>query len=120
MPSKRNLKRKKIKTKKKSLKMFRRTIKRGGNKGNNLRQQLVNACKQNDWNEYNRITDEIISDYINGDKSFFIHLNRNFHTFKPETKKCLELALTRAQEETIPESMSHLYSIMQMTGKAPM
>jgi len=87
-------------------------------KGSNLRQKLVTLCKKEeleekrDWKEYDKVTQEIINDYIKGDKSFFIHLDKQIKTFKPETLRCLERSLTRLQEDAIPESMPHLYYIL--------
>ena len=55
-----------------------------------------------------------MNDYwVNGKKDFFIHLDRNIHTFKPETLACLKQSLTQLQEDAIPESMSHLFYVMQ-------
>lgn len=95
-------------------------------RGSNLRNELVQLCKHNKWDEYNDLTKEIINDYLRGDKSFFIHLNRNYFNnkkykkegFKLTTKLCLEKALTRFQEEAIPESMPFLYDVMKLTGRA--
>lgn len=84
----------------------------GSGKGNDLRAELVRLCKKNEWEEYDKITQSIIDDWVKGDKSFFIYLDKQIKTFKPETLRCLERSLTRLQEEAIPESMEHLHYIL--------
>lgn len=77
-----------------------------------MRAELVRLCKKNEWEEYDKITQSIIDDWVKGDKSFFIYLDKQIKTFKPETLQCLERSLTRLQEEAIPESMEHLHYIL--------
>jgi hypothetical protein len=97
-------------------------------RGSDLRYELVQLCKHNKWDEYYDLTQQIIDDYYSrNDNSFFIHLQRNYFGdsnsernkgFNFNTKMCLEKALTRFQEEAIPESMPFLYDIMKLKGKA--
>jgi hypothetical protein len=96
---------------------------KGGGIGNDLRTQLVNLCKEGNWEEYDRVTDHIIDEYIRGKNDFLIYLDkemflkseRDTHKkykkpggFSRDTILCLERCLTRLQEEAIPESMVHL------------
>lgn len=95
-------------------------------RGSDLRNELVQLCKHNRWDEYYDLTQQIIDDYrLRNDKSFFIHLQRNYFGdsktnkgFNFNTKICLEKALTTFQEEAIPESMPFLYDIMKLQGRA--
>ena len=71
-------------------------------------------CKNNEWQEYDDLTQQIMKDYwVNGKKDFFIYLDRNIKTFNPEILSCLKQSLTQLQEDAIPESMPHLAYIMQ-------
>ena len=94
---------------------------KGGGIGNDLRTQLVDLCKEGNWEEYERVTRRIIDDYRHGNKDFFIYLdkemflkpeqdkhNKKSRGFRRDTILCLEPCLTRLQEEAIPESMVHL------------
>ena len=110
--------------KSRTTKRMRLRKQKGGGIGNDLRTQLVNLCKEGNWEEYERVTDRIIDDYRHGKKDFFIYLDkemflkseRDTHNkknkkprgFKIDTILCLERCLTRLQEEAIPESMIHL------------
>lgn len=96
--------------------------------GNNLRQRLVELCNKNDLEEYDKLTQQIISDYWNNYRmnsnhntnhmiDFFIHLERHYNTFGIKTKLCLERCLTQLQEEAIPESMAYLSDIMRLKQK---
>lgn len=80
--------------------------------GSDLRQKLVTLYKRKKLREYDDLTNKIIYYYVNGDRAFFIHLNKKFRTFSKLTKICLMRALTRAQEEAIEESMPFLHEIM--------
>jgi hypothetical protein len=90
-----------------------RHIFKGGSSGSDIRQQLVILCKRGKWTEYDNLTQQIMRDYSNNKKNFFIHLNRNIKTFSRKTLSCLERSLTQLQEHAIPESMPHLAYIMQ-------
>lgn len=94
-----------------------RRRKHGGSRGSDYRQELVNLCKRKQWDMYDDLTNQIIDDYINGNRDFFVHLNKNFNTFSNATKTCLTRALTRLQEEAIPESMQYLHEIMMLMKK---
>jgi hypothetical protein len=92
--------------------------------GNNIRQRLVELCKKKELEEYDKLTQQIISDYwknyrmnSNNTIDFFIHLERNYDTFSIKTKLCLERCLTQLQEEAIPESMSYLSDILRLKQK---
>lgn len=86
----------------------------GGSLGSDIRQQLVTLCRKNKWAEYDDLTQKIMKDYwVNGKKDFFIHLDKQITSFSPESLDCLKQALTQLQEDAIPESMPHLYYVMQ-------
>lgn len=87
---------------------------KGGSKGSDYRFRLVKSCKDNNLNEYDNITQEIMTDYRNGKKDFFIHLDRQINTFSLKTLKCLQRSLTQLQEDAIPESMVHLHKILSI------
>lgn len=87
------------------------------NKGSDLRQKLVTLYKYKKLEEYDKITDKIITDYIDNKNDIFLHLNNKFNTFSERTKISLERFLTRAQEEAIQESMPYLYEIMIIKNK---
>jgi hypothetical protein len=101
-----------------SRKIITRRRRVGGSRGSDYRQKLVNLCKRKQWEAYDDLTNKIIDDYISGDHQFFLHLNKNFNTFSKTTKLCLTRALTRLQEEAIPESMPYLHSIMMLSSKS--
>lgn len=92
----------------------RRKHQRGAGLGSDLRQQLVTACRQGDWDKYDGITQQILTDYHSGKKDFFIHLKNQMRTFKKDTVLCLERSLTQLQELAIPESMEHLSYIIDV------
>jgi hypothetical protein len=109
--------------KSRTTKRMRLRKQKGGGIGNDLRTQLVNLCKEGNWEEYDRVTDHIIDEYIRGKNDFLIYLDkemflkseRDTHKkykkpggFSRDTILCLERCLTRLQEEAIPESMVHL------------
>lgn len=82
--------------------------------GSNLRNELVDLYKQRRMDEYWNLVGQIIDEYNeNGDKGFFIHLDRQITTFNNDTLVALEPALTRMQEAAIPESMIHLSYILE-------
>lgn len=110
----RNKNKKKSIRNKKGYKRHTRKL-RGGASGSDIRQQLVTLCKQNNWTEYDAITQQIMRDYRNGKKDFFIHLDRNIKTFSLPTLSCLKQSLIQLQEDAIPESMPHLAYIMKRT-----
>lgn len=86
--------------------------------GNELRRELVKLHEEGDLDEYEDLVQKIIMDYHrNNNKGFFIHLDRNITSFKPTTLQALERALTRMQEEAIPESMIHLSYILEHKSK---
>ena len=86
------------------------------NSGSDIRNELVRLCKHNKWDEYDALTQHIMKEYwVNGEKDFFIHLDRNIKGFKNNTLRCLKLSLTQLQEDAIPESMKHLSYIMEHT-----
>lgn len=80
--------------------------------GSNNRQSLVNFCKAEDWTSYEKLVAKMIK-HKNMRNDFFRHLDSHIHTFSQNTLDCLEICLTRLQEEAIPESNSHLYYIVQ-------
>jgi hypothetical protein len=93
------------------------------NTGNNLRQLLVNLCKQNDMEAYDKVTQQIMREYWDANRDnnnssrsidFFTHLKNNYDTFSINTKLCLERCLTQLQEDAIPESMYYLSDIIQL------
>jgi hypothetical protein len=92
------------------------------NTGNNLRQSLVNLCKQNDMESYDKVTQHIMREYWEANRDnnssrsidFFTHLKNNYDTFSINTKLCLERCLTQLQEDAIPESMYYLSDIIQL------
>lgn len=103
--------RKHNKLSKKSSKKYTRR-QHGAGLGSDLRQKLVTLCRQGKWDEYDAVTQQIISDYrVKDRKDFFIHLDNQISTFKPETVLCLERTLTQLQEDGIPESMVHLLTV---------
>lgn len=116
---------KKIKSLELSKKHRYTSLKTPNNSGNNLRQNLVKLCINNNWEEYDKLTQKIMSDYWNNYRmnldnntnntiDFFIHLERNYDTFSDKTKMCLERCLTQLQEDAIPESMSYLDDILRI------
>ena len=105
----------KNKRSRKHYKRTRKTVKRGGGLGSDLRQSLVTLCRQGRWAEYDAITQQIITDYrIKDKKDFFIHLDNQIKTFKKDTLLCLERTLTQLQEDGIPESMIHLSRVLDV------
>jgi hypothetical protein len=70
-------------------------------------------CKNNEFEEYEALTQSIIRDYQNGKKEFFIYLDNHIDKLNKQILPCLELSLTRLQEEAIPESMRHLSYITE-------
>ena len=83
--------------------------------GNDIRQALVNAHYAKDREEYDALIEYILRLYHDEkNKGFFIHLSRNMipnernKGFRPCTNAALKRALTRLQEEAIPESMEFL------------
>jgi len=95
--------------------LTRKIVKRGGGMGSDLRQSLVTLCRRGKWEEYDTITQQIISDYrLKNKKDFFIHLDNQIKTFKPDTLLCLERSLTQLQEDGIPESMVHLSHVLDV------
>ena len=104
---------------KRNTRQVRRNTRRklgGGSPGNDIRQQLVTLCRRGKWDEYDAVTQTIMRDYwVNGKKDFFTYLDKQIHTFSPETLACLKQSLTQLQEDAIPESMPHLAYIMRRT-----
>ena len=111
--------------KSRTAKRMRLRKQKGGGIGNDLRTQLVNLCKEGNWEEYERVTDHIIDEYIRGKNDFLIYLdkemflkserdthNKKSRGFSRDTILCLERCLTRLQEEAIPESMVHLTTVL--------
>ena len=92
----------------------KRSLKGGYSKGSDYRNRLVMSCKKGNFEDYDKITQEIINDYRNGNKDFFIHLDRQINTFSPITLRCLVRSLTQLQEDAIPESMPHLYKALNI------
>ena len=92
---------------------------RGGGRGSDQRQRLVSLCRRGDMEQYHQLTNQIIEEHkFQGNRCDFIdHLDKQIHTFKPETLLCLEKSLTRMQEEAIAESMKHLDIIMELRRK---
>lgn len=110
---------KRKKTSRQKKRRHTRKNQRGAGLGSDLRQQLVTACRQGDWDKYDGITQQILKDYHSGKKDFFIHLKNQMPTFKKDTVLCLERSLTQLQEMAIPESMEHLsYIIDVRDGRA--
>jgi len=71
-------------------------------------------CKNNELQEYDDLTQQIMKDYwVNRKKDFFIHLNRNIKIFTPETLSCLKRCLIQLQEDAIPDSMPYIDYIMK-------
>jgi hypothetical protein len=109
------IKRKKSRKSLRRNKRTRKNNKRGGGIGNELRQQLVTLCRQGKWEEYDAVTQKIISDYrLNNKTDFFIYLNKQMSTFSKPTILCLERSLTQLQEDGIPESMVHLAHVIDV------
>jgi hypothetical protein len=62
--------------KSRTAKRMRLRKQKGGGIGNVLRTQLVDLCKEGNWEEYERVTRRIIDDYRHGKKDFFIYLDK--------------------------------------------
>lgn len=85
---------------------------------------MVILCKKKNWEEYDKLTQQIIHDYrmnlvnnTNHTTDFFVHLDRNYNNFSDDTKLCLERCLTQLQEDAIPESMYYLSDILNLKKK---
>lgn len=144
------IKRKKSGKSKKHNRRTRKMVKRGGGKwdrpkkqitttpykrssGSDMRQKLVDLCRDGKWDEYDAVTQEIIKEYRQNDKKdFFYHLKNQIKikygadgitpeiestTFGDNTLLCLERSLTQLQEDGIPESMIYLHVISDMAKK---
>jgi hypothetical protein len=88
-------------------------VRRGGGEGSDLRHELVTLCKRRKIKEYNELTNRIIYEYqLNGTNDFLNHVREEISTFRLPTLLCLELVLTRFQEEAIADSMEPLAYIL--------
>jgi hypothetical protein len=95
-------------------------------KGSKIHSQLVDLCKKEDITQYEDITQQIMSDWRNRNKAFFIFLDEQISVLvkkyidngknqnDADDILCLERALTQLQEEGIPESMKHLVTVMDI------
>jgi hypothetical protein len=105
---KKTLKRKKKVKKNNNIEHINRTRRRrsryishGGNiQGNNIRQLLVNLCKTNQWDKYDKLVTSIIqNEQVR--KNLFHHLDNNIHTFSQETLECLEHFFEKLETELV-------------------
>ena len=95
-------------------------------KGSEIHKQLVDLCKKEDIESYEAITQQIMSDWRNRKRAFFIFLDEQMDILvkkyidngknqnDADDILCLERSLTQLQEEGIPESMKHLVTVMDI------
>jgi hypothetical protein len=99
----------------KSKRKTRKNCKRGGGKWgatpssdaglpyekpSNIRNQLVQAWKENNTDKYNENVDKILNNY-KSTKAFIGHLDNEFASFKPETIVCLDTLLTTLKQRRL-------------------
>ena len=68
--------------------------------GSDIRQLLVNLCKTNQWDKYDKLVTYIIqNEQVR--KNLYDHLDNNIHTFSQETLKCLEHFFEKLETELV-------------------